>query len=376
MKSYVLMFLCVFSFFCGKVSSAEKLPFDVAEIYSENKITGYHGQNLILLDFWATWCVPCRTATRQLEIMQDNIPDDVFIVSVTDETHEVVEKYMKKNAIELMVVLDSPEKELVKKFKVKRRPYAVLLSTAGKVLWEGHPGDLTSGYVRNVASRYRTVSDITMEDFFNVVTNSIADEKEVPVISLPLSVKTCGVAQPYFRSDYNNVEFIGKVSSLIAKLYNVSVSQVVPNQWENVYVHFEGAAEIWNARPDSVLKFVTNNLHLSISSTTSVEDVCVMEVVDENKLWNKNQLRMGEENVSTFLAGTSRLQADNTSIGELCVLLSDEKKKYFRYIGGDYNLYDWDFQFVYDNLMADELLNEFGIKLRETRMEIPYFNLK
>ncbi len=141
----------------SRVLKADEFPLEVAEIYAPNSIVDYEGQKFILLDFWATWCAPCRIAAVQLEVLQEQFRDDVFMISVTDESHEAVEKYMKKFAIDLMVVRDLGG-SLFRKFNVNSRPYSVLLTTNGDVVWQGHPSDLKHENLTDYIRRYTVCS--------------------------------------------------------------------------------------------------------------------------------------------------------------------------------------------------------------------------
>ncbi len=355
---------------------AGDFPFKVAEIFSANSISGYKQQKLILLDFWATWCSPCKTATEQLEIMQEQIGDDVFIVSVTDETHEVVSGYMEKYPIRLMVVRDY-NGNLVKRFGVTRRPYAVLFTSQGELVWEGHPSNLSYAYVKNTASRCQYLPRTGIEKIFQVINPA-----DKPVLTAPptatnpeLKISASNTKEPFFSMENNPVQFNGKLSRLIAEIYDVPFQQVVPGKWDDFYVRLQCPAEIWYSSPDLVLQAILREFDVKIVRSAAVKDIYKMTIVDENKLWDKEQINWGSS-ITKYIVGTNRIKADNMSVSSLCILLSNEKKIVFRYFGNNTQLHDWDFHYHYDNLMKEELLNEYGIKLEKTRKEIPLLTLE
>ena len=48
----------------------------------------------VVLDFWGTWCQPCRTLRPHLERLADDHSDNWRIVAVhVDENEDLVEKY-------------------------------------------------------------------------------------------------------------------------------------------------------------------------------------------------------------------------------------------------------------------------------------------
>ncbi len=115
---------------------------------------------------------------------------------------------------------------------------------------------------------------------------------------------------------------------------------------------------------------------INISSTTSEEKVVYLEVEDESKLWDTKQIDWGHAVIYNYLIGEDRVKADDLSISDLCLLLSNSKNKIYKYSGTDTNLHDWDIHFRFDNLMETELLDEYGIKLEEKHEDVSYFHIE
>lgn len=91
----------------------------------------------ILVEFWATWCGPCRKAIPKLNAMQAKFADKLVIIGISDEKEEQV-KDMISPKIEYSSAIDT--RALLKsKYQVTGVPHAVLISPDGVVLWEGFP---------------------------------------------------------------------------------------------------------------------------------------------------------------------------------------------------------------------------------------------
>ena len=52
--------------------------------------------NIILLDFYANWCGPCKRLTPKLEEMENEFPNVIFIKINVDDLDELSEKYSIK----------------------------------------------------------------------------------------------------------------------------------------------------------------------------------------------------------------------------------------------------------------------------------------
>ena len=96
----------------------------------------------VLIDFWATWCGPCRRAIPELNEFHRKFADKLVVIGVSDEKEEAVRK-MSDPKIEYASAIDT-QGRMKKALEVKGIPHVILVDPQGIVRWEGFP--LLAGY--------------------------------------------------------------------------------------------------------------------------------------------------------------------------------------------------------------------------------------
>lgn len=96
----------------------------------------------ILLEFWATWCGPCRKAIPKLNDWHKTFKDDLIVIGLSHEPEQDVLDMINPK-IEYYSAIDT--RALTKdQLDVQGIPHALLITPKGKVVWEGFP--LLGGY--------------------------------------------------------------------------------------------------------------------------------------------------------------------------------------------------------------------------------------
>lgn len=103
-----------------------------------------------VLEFWATWCPPCRTSIPHLNEVYKKYKDKgLEIIGVTKEDRQTVRNFEKNIPIEYTVAHDTYGK-LNDEFQIKGIPHAMIVDKSGKIVWEGHPMRLPESQLETV----------------------------------------------------------------------------------------------------------------------------------------------------------------------------------------------------------------------------------
>ena len=97
-------------------------------------LNNYKG-NLILINFWATWCAPCKEEMPSLDKLIDNKKLDnlkIFPINVGNDSIEKSKKFFEDlNIKNLDFYYDNP-KTLAKKLSLRGIPTSILINKDGK----------------------------------------------------------------------------------------------------------------------------------------------------------------------------------------------------------------------------------------------------
>ena len=106
----------------------------------------------ILIDFWATWCGPCRASIPHLNGLQSKFKDKLVIIGLTDEPLNTV-KGMKSPRIEYAVASDTKGR-MLGAAQVQGIPHAMLIDPNGIVRFEGMPHYLNDQSLAKLMQKY------------------------------------------------------------------------------------------------------------------------------------------------------------------------------------------------------------------------------
>jgi thiol-disulfide isomerase/thioredoxin len=113
-------------------------------------LSDYKGK-VVYLDFWASWCIPCRKSFPWMNKQLKNFSsDDLVIIAVNlDKKRELAEQFLADNPAEFNIVYD-PKGQLAKFLKIQGMPSSVIFDR------QGNPITAHTGFFEKKIEQYES----------------------------------------------------------------------------------------------------------------------------------------------------------------------------------------------------------------------------
>lgn len=130
-----LFILLLFVIACVSLSCAE-VSYDFTLQDLEGKpisLSDYKGK-VVFIDFWATWCPPCRLSIPYVEKLYEQYKDneDFVVLGINlEESKEDITKFMKKQKMNYPILLS--DKKVISNYKITSIPRFFLIDRNGEI---------------------------------------------------------------------------------------------------------------------------------------------------------------------------------------------------------------------------------------------------
>jgi thiol-disulfide isomerase/thioredoxin len=131
--SILLLIALVFLFTCQSVYAKSALD-------EFEQVMEQHKGKVVYVDFWASWCVPCRKSFPWMNSMQaKHKKDGLVVLSINlDAQAELADQFLQQTPANFAIINDA-KGVLAKKFKLKGMPSSYLFNRQGKLI-SAHSG--------------------------------------------------------------------------------------------------------------------------------------------------------------------------------------------------------------------------------------------
>jgi thiol-disulfide isomerase/thioredoxin len=118
----------------GKLKAGDPFP-DLAGFQLEGQLPEPAKNRIVLVDFWASWCGPCKASFPVMdELYKKYSKDGLVIIAVNlDDKRELMDDFLRKHPVTFPVVRDAGKK-LVGAVSISSMPSSFVLDDHGKIL--------------------------------------------------------------------------------------------------------------------------------------------------------------------------------------------------------------------------------------------------
>lgn len=132
----------------------------------EFNLSNYKGK-IVYLDFWASWCIPCRKSFPWMNKIQEQYEDQEFkIVTINlDKEKDLALDFLKSYPANFEIFYD-PKGIIAKKYAIKGMPSSILFDKKGKIV-SVHTGFFSkkvTHYEQEIEQLVRTQLNLRQEE--------------------------------------------------------------------------------------------------------------------------------------------------------------------------------------------------------------------
>ncbi|MES1913997.1 MAG: hypothetical protein MHM6MM_006137 [Cercozoa sp. M6MM] len=140
---------------------------------------------VLVVEFWATWCPPCRESIPHLTELQAKYMGDVRFLGISAESVDTVRSFVAQQGTNMDYwVAADPSRQVTSQymqhFQARGIPMAVLIGANGEMVGKFHPAepDFETKLQAEIAKRYQVLANLPESELM---------QKRVRSVQLPQS---------------------------------------------------------------------------------------------------------------------------------------------------------------------------------------------
>ncbi len=89
--------------------------------------------NIMIINFWASWCLPCKREMPSLEKLSNTLPEiKIYAINMEQPNKLRARDFFRSIGVASLDIYFDPKFELVKQFKMRGLPTSILIDKNGK----------------------------------------------------------------------------------------------------------------------------------------------------------------------------------------------------------------------------------------------------
>jgi len=172
----IVVLLVIFSLLLQILCADKVADFKLEDIKGKQvRLSEIQGDGLVILDFWATWCVPCKKGLPKLDEIHNKY-DEVNVVTVcTDKPRKKIDAkaYLKSNKFSFYSLFDL-QGTVKKNLNITSIPRTLILDPDGEIIYDH------TGFQRGDEKHYEEVIEKWLDQQADPDQTLDIDQEEKP----------------------------------------------------------------------------------------------------------------------------------------------------------------------------------------------------
>ncbi len=343
-------------------------------------------KQLFLIDFWATYCAPCITVAKYLNVLQEQFPEELYIVSLAYQSEDEIFKFLDVHPTKLAVSIDDNRKNF-NEFQIRAMPEGILFNAKGEVVWRGNPANLKDHMVEKFLRKHK--SKIAINDFIkynNPSPNKKSDDDYyIPIKYNITDYSISSSDEPYEEGSISirkNEDFTvinGNLEQVVGYLLGANQKQIKSDVFVNKTYNIILQDKQKKATKQEIAQELLAKEGLKYTTDSEIGEIYRFTLDNGDKnFWDKNSLDWGTEERPAFIISDSDLKADNITYETFVYRLSNLIDQPIVLDNKDNlpdNVYDWEVHYEFKDLMHGNL-ERLGIQPRKQKGSYPVYTIQ
>lgn len=298
-------------------------PIAIANWMTGDEVEEFEDGTVYVVEFWATWCPPCRTSMPHLSDLSQKYGDDVKFIGVTRENESTVETFLEKEqsegktwreVVKYRLALDEGGATNAAYMKAAGQsgiPTAFIVGRDQKIEWIGHPMSMDAslaGVVDGTFDRAKAIAEFKQKQQMKTISRELGSL--VRNKKFDEALEKIDAYEEEFGPSNSLTTFKLAVLKLAGKTDEIAALQpkVVENQWDDAQALKEIAWQIATSQEESrdldlALKAARRSSELTDDKNAATLDTVARVYYESGNLkeavaWQKKAVKHGASNKS------------------------------------------------------------------------------
>ena len=346
----------------------------------------------VVLDFWATWCIPCLEMIPHINELQKKFADEnIVFMSMTNESKAMTERTLQNHNFQTIVVSDQSNKTLVNfgdgAKGLAYYPMVVLIDPDNIIRWYGEPKNLTSDMMENLLTGKRiSAPQMSMDG----PLHKVMDRENLMNQEFSLSLWSDMFMDPTITYityiEENTLDGDAKMNDatmgngaflhneplpkILKNLFPKSKIQLPKDVYDKRYNFYFIDKELSSDSYDMILKDVAAQLGLKLTTAKTKGQIFIIEKGEEDLLSRSENNKYAS---TKWVDGM--LEIKNQNLKDLAYELTINSDAYWEYNGKDTRKYRYTINFQSIEKIKDSL-EKYGLKVISPPQEIELISLE